>query len=62
MEQEEFDKRKELIELEHKYKMEEINHRFQRELELQRIKGAEIKKSIERKEAMKYMRSYPEER
>jgi len=45
----EFDFRKELLGIEHRFKMEEIEFRFQRELELQRIKSAEIRKNVERR-------------
>ena len=49
MNQKEYDQRRELIELEHKYRTEEIELKFQRELEVQRIKAAEIRKSVERR-------------
>lgn len=52
---------KEIIELKHKYKMEELNYeresarRFHdMELERQRIKSAEIQKTIARRESMRY--------
>ena len=54
----EFDLKKELLELEHRYKMEEIEFKFQKELELQRIKTAEIKRTIERKKDLNFMNSY----
>lgn len=59
MSQKEFDMRKSLIELEHKYKMEEIEKEFQRKLEVQRIRSAEIKRTIERKSDMNFMEDYP---
>ena len=60
---------KELIELSHKYKMEEIQfeldckkdlERFKHEKELERgrIKSAEIRKTIERKGDLNFMRDY----
>jgi hypothetical protein len=58
MSQKEFDMRKSLIELEHKYKMEEIEKEFQRKLEVQRIRSAEIKRTIERKSDMNFMEDY----
>jgi len=42
---EEFDKRKELIDLEHRYKIEEIELEFKRKKEIQRIRSAEVRKS-----------------
>ena len=52
---------KEIIELKHKYKMEELNYeresarRFHdMELERQRIRSAEIQKTIARRESMRY--------
>ena len=47
MDKKEFDLKKKLIVLEHKYHLEEIELEFQRKLELQRIKSAEIKRTIE---------------
>jgi len=44
----EFDLRKKLLEIEHKYKIEEIEFEFQRKLEIQRIRSAEIRKTQER--------------
>jgi len=49
MDKEEFKLRKKLLELNHKYKIEEIELKFQKELEIQRIRSAEIKRTIERK-------------
>ena len=60
---EEQDKQKELIELKHKYKMEELeyerenNKRFiEGQLTVIRIKSAEIKRTQERKEFERYAR------
>lgn len=58
---------KELIELEHKFKLEEIRERknaelevekfkFEKQLELQRIRSAEIKKTIEKKKELNLWR------
>jgi hypothetical protein len=58
MDKKEFDMKKELIDLEHKYKIEEIELKFQRELELQRIRSAEIKRTIERKSDINFMKDY----
>ena len=60
MNQKEFDMKRELIELEHRYKMQEIETEFQRKLEIQRIRSAEIKRTIERKSDMDFMKGYPE--
>ena len=60
---------KELIELKHKYSMEEIetrrkaeleieNIKFDHQLQLTRIKSAEIKKTIDRKQDKRFMESY----
>lgn len=58
MEQQEFDMKKELIELEHKYKTQEIELEFQRKLEIQRIRSAEIKRTIDRKSDINFMNNY----
>lgn len=62
MSKKEFDMRKELIELEHKYRMEEIEREFQRKLEVQRIRSAEIKRTIERKSDINFIEGYSNER
>lgn len=49
MDKEEFKLKKKLLDLEHGYKVEEIELKFQRELEIQRVKSSEIRKTIERK-------------
>ena len=54
MTKKEFDIKKKLIELQHDFKMEEIKFKFEKEKEIQRIRSAEIKKSIERKQFGRY--------
>lgn len=67
MNKKEFEMEKELIELSHKYKMEEIEfeqksrieterlkHKF--DLETQRIKSSEIKRTIQRQSDIKFMK------
>ena len=67
MNKKEFDMKKELIELAHKYKMEEIEvekksrtgierlkHDY--DMEMQRIKSTEIKRTIQRKSDINFMR------
>ena len=69
MKTEEFKLRKELIELQHKLKMEEIDFELKckanleklkhsNELETGRIKSAEIRKSMERRADMEFSRGY----
>ena len=69
MDQKEFTLEKKLAELKHKFAMEEIETRKKAEteveklkhnnlLEAQRIKSAEIKKTIERKRDREFMESY----
>lgn len=65
MNEQEYKWEKELIELKHKYRMEEITEekkakkeaedcRHQHDLALQRIRSAEIKRSIEQKRVGRY--------
>ncbi len=62
--------KKELIELEHKYKMQEIQaekeakleteaKRFDFSCQIQRIKNADIKRSRERKVSQDFLNSFP---
>lgn len=61
--------KEELIELEHKFRMQEIEERHKREIEtekmkfdfacqIQRIKNADIRRTIESKENRRHMESY----
>ncbi len=65
-----FKEEKELIELKHKYAMEEIEAHKKAEIEIerlkhsntleaQRIKSAEIRKAIDRRENKQFAESYP---
>ncbi|MCM8786841.1 MAG: hypothetical protein NC935_02175 [Candidatus Omnitrophica bacterium] len=60
------DTERELIELEHKFRMEEIeaekkaqieieNLKFDHQLQLQRIKSAEIRKTIQEKQNLRFL-------
>jgi hypothetical protein len=58
MDKKEYDMKKELIELEHKYRIQEIELEFERKKEVQRIKSAEIKRTMERKSDIGFMNTY----
>ena len=69
MKKEEYNLQKKIIELAHKYKMEEIEFenkcktdleklKHSNELETGRIKSAEIRKSMERKQNYEFARGY----
>jgi hypothetical protein len=65
-----FEQKKELLELEYNLHMKEIeasnksekeieNIKFDHQLQLQRIKSSEIKKSMDRKRDLNFMENYP---
>lgn len=58
MKKQEFDLRKKLLDIEHEYRMKEIKFERDCKMEVQRVKSAEIKRTIDRKSDKIFAGSY----